>query len=170
MVAPVKVGILSDSHDHRGAAEGALLLFRAEGVGMVLHLGDVCSPAVLAGYGDPVIPFLGVFGNNDSDRDGLQEATGGAFRQGPHIETVDGRKILLAHSYDQLQRELSGQGRFDLVLFGHTHRPLTMRVGKALVVNPGESCGLLRGKGTCAIVDLATMEPRIVEIPLPGTG
>jgi putative phosphoesterase len=166
----VKVGILSDSHDHRGAAEGALLLFRAEGVGLVLHLGDVCSAAVLAGYGDPAIPLLGVFGNNDTDRDGLQEATRGAFRQGPRIETVDGRKILLAHSYDQLQGELSGQGRFALVLFGHTHRPLTMRVGNALVVNPGESCGLTRGKNTCAIVDLATMEPRIVEIPLPGAG
>jgi len=166
----VKVGILSDSHDHRGAAEGALLLFRAEGVGMVFHLGDVCSPAVLAGYRDLPIPLRGVFGNNDDDRDGLQEATGGAFRQGPHIETVDGRKVLLAHSYAQLQTELTGQGRFDLVLFGHTHRPLTMHVGTALVLNPGESCGLLRGKCTCAIVDLATMEPRIVEIPLPGTG
>ena len=166
----MKVGILSDSHDHRGAAAGALLLFRAEGVGMVLHLGDVCSPEVLAGYTDPALPLRGVFGNCDSDRDGLQEATGGAFRQGPHIETVDGRTIVLAHSYDQLQGELSGRGRFDLVLFGHTHRPLTMRVGKALVVNPGESCGLVRGKNTCAIVDLATMEPRIVEIPLPEPG
>ena len=164
----MKVGILSDSHDHRGAAEGALLLFRAEGVGMVLHLGDVCSPAVLAGYADPSIPFLGVFGNNDADRDGLQNATGGAFRQGPRIETVDGRRILLAHSYDQLRGKLSMEGRFDLVLFGHTHRPLTMRVGKALVVNPGESCGLMRWKNTCAIVDLATMEPWIMEIPLPG--
>jgi len=166
----VKVGILSDSHDHRDAAEGALLLFRAEGVGMIFHLGDVCSPIVLAGYRDPSIPLRGVFGNNDEDRAGLQEATGGAFREGPHIETVDGRKVLLAHSYAQLQAELTGQGRFDLVLFGHTHRPLTMHVGTALVLNPGESCGLLRGKNTCAIVDLATMEPRIVEIPLPGTG
>lgn len=137
---------------------------------MVLHLGDVCLPAVLAGYGDAGIPLRGVFGNNDFDRDGLQEATGGAFRRGPHLETVDGRKILLAHSYDQMQGELSGQGRFDLVLFGHTHRPLTMRVGKALVVNPGESCGLARGKSTCAIVDLATMESRILEISLPWTG
>jgi hypothetical protein len=166
----VKVGILSDSHDHRDAAAGALLLFRAERVGMVLHLGDVCSPGVLAGYAERSIPFLGVFGNCDADRDGLQRATGGAFRQGPHIETVDGRKILLAHSYDQLQGELSGQGRFDLVLFGHTHRPLTMQVGKALVLNPGEACGLVRGKNTCAIVDLATMEPRIVEIRLPEAG
>ena len=137
---------------------------------MVFHLGDVCSPDVLAGYGGPAIPLRGVFGNNDPDRDGLQEATGGAFRQGPHIEALDGRRILLAHSYDQLQGELTREGRFDLVLFGHTHRPLTMRVGKALVVNPGESCGLMRGKNTCAIVDLATMEPRIVEFPLPRGG
>ena len=164
----MKVAILSDSHDRRDAAEAALRLFRAEGVGMVFHLGDVCSPSVLAGYGDPAIHLRGVFGNNDFERDGLQEATGGAFRQGPRVETADGRKILLAHSYDQLQGMLSGKGGFDLVLFGHTHRPLTMRVGKALVVNPGESCGLMRGKSTCAIVDLATMEPRIVEIPVPG--
>ena len=54
----MKVGILSDSHDHRGAAEGALLLFRAEGVGMIFHLGDVCAPVVLAGYADPAIPLL----------------------------------------------------------------------------------------------------------------
>lgn len=137
---------------------------------MVFHLGDVCSPAVLAGYDDPAILLRGVFGNNDSDRVGLQEATGGAFRQGPRIETVDGRKILLAHSYDQLRGELTGKGRFDLVLFGHTHRPLTMHVGKALVVNPGELCGLMRGRRTCAIVDLVTMKPRIVEIPLPRSG
>ena len=32
----------------------------------------------------------------------------------------------------------------DLVLFGHTHRPMTMRVGRALVLNPGESCGFLK--------------------------
>ena len=164
----MKVAILSDSHDHRGAAEAALLIFRAEGVGMVFHLGDVCSPEVLAGYGDPAIRLRGVFGNNDYDRDGLQAATGGAFRKGPYVETTEGRKILLAHSYDQMQGMLSGGGGYDLVLFGHTHRPLTMRVGKALVVNPGESCGLMRGKSTCAIVDLATMEPRIVEIPVPG--
>lgn len=137
---------------------------------MVFHLGDVCSPDVLAGYDDPAIPLRGVFGNNDHDRDGLQEATHGAFRQGPHIETVDGRRIVLAHSYDQLQGKLSGQEQFDLVLFGHTHRPLTMRVGKTIVVNPGESCGFVRGKNTCGIVDLDTMEPRILEIRLPGAG
>lgn len=162
----MKAGILSDSHDHAAAVAAALELFRAEGVGVILHLGDVCAPRVLAGYRESGIPLLAVFGNNDDDRDGLQDATGGAFRQGPRVETVAGRTILLAHSYEELQPELSGRGRFDMVLFGHTHRPLTMRVGKALVLNPGESCGFLRGRHTCAVVDLSTMEPRLVELPV----
>ncbi len=166
----MKAGILSDSHDHAAAVAAALGFFRAEGVGVILHLGDVCAPPVLSGYRDSGIPLLAVFGNNDDDRDGLQGATGGAFRQGPRIETVAERRILMGHSYEELQPELSGRGRFDLVLFGHTHRPLTMRVGRALVLNPGESCGFLRGKHTCAIVDLSTMEPRLVELPVSETG
>lgn len=164
----MKVGILSDTHDQLPAAEGALQLFRAEGVGLVIHLGDVCSPIILERYRDASIPLVGVFGNNDWDRDGIQSASGGVFHQGPHVETVGERRILLAHSYDQLQGRLDGQRRFDLVLFGHTHRPLTMQVGKTLVLNPGESCGLVGGINTCAIVELCSMEARIVEIPLAG--
>jgi len=163
----VKAGILSDSHDHAAAVAAALECFRAEGVGIILHLGDVCSPPILSGWRGSGVPLVAVFGNNDDDRNGLQDATGGAFRQGPHIEKVSGRTILMGHSYEELQPELGERGRFDLVLFGHTHRPLTMRVGRAVVLNPGESCGFLRGKHTCAIVDLDTMEPRIVELSVP---
>ena len=162
----MKAGILSDSHDQAAAVASALERFRAEGVGVILHLGDVCAPSVLAGYRESGIPLLAVFGNNDDDRDGLQDATGGAFRQGPRVEEVAGRRILMAHTFEELQPELSERGRFDLVLFGHTHRPLTMRVGRALVLNPGESCGFLRGKHTCAIVDLETMEPLLLEFPV----
>jgi uncharacterized protein len=166
----MKAGVLSDSHDQRLAADGALALFRAEGVGVIVHLGDVCSPSLLSEYPNAGVPLVGVFGNNDDDRDGLQEATGGAFHQGPFIRMIEGRRVLMAHSFNELQSELGERGRFDLVLFGHTHRPLTMHVGKALVLNPGESCGLTRGKPTCAIVDLETMEARIVEIPGPVEG
>jgi putative phosphoesterase len=166
----MKAGILSDSHDQRAAAENALALFREEDVGIILHLGDVCAPEVLAGYRASGIPLVGVFGNNDYDREGLQEATGGSFHDGPFLHIVEGRRILMAHSFRELQPELGERGRFDLVLFGHTHRALTMRVGKALVLNPGELCGFVRGKPTCAVVDLETVEARIVEIPAPAGG
>lgn len=166
----MKAGILSDTHDRRTAAEAALALFRAEGVDVIFHLGDVCSPGILAGFRASGIPMIGVFGNNDLDRNGLQEATGGAFLEGPAVRILGGRSVLFAHTFRELQPELGEPGRFDLVLFGHTHRSMTMRVGKALVINPGEGCGLTQGRATCAVVDLDTMDARIMAVPLPEAG
>jgi putative phosphoesterase len=158
----VKAGILSDSHDHREGAAGALDVFLREGVRLVLHLGDVCSPALLEPIRACGIPLLGVFGNNDADRSGLQAVSGNGFRRGPHSCEIGGRRILMSHSFDELQGEIGEGGKFDLILFGHTHRPLTMRVGRALVINPGEACGFVSGTPTCAVIDLATMDARIL--------
>lgn len=158
----MKVGILSDSHDRRGSASDALALFLREGVATVLHLGDVCSPAVLEPFRAAAMPLLGVYGNNDFDRHGLQTISANGFQRGPHILEIGGRKILMSHAFDELHGEIGERGRFDLVLFGHTHRALTMRVGKALVINPGEACGFMSGRPTCAVVDLETMGARIL--------
>ena len=158
----VKVGILADSHDNRESAGEILSVFVREKVGTILHLGDVCSPQILAPFRASGIPILGVFGNNDGDREGLQRASGNAFHRGPHRCELAGRKILLSHIFDELQGEIGERGKFDLILFGHTHRPLTMRVGRALVINPGEACGFMSGEATCAVIDLETMSARIL--------
>ncbi len=160
----MKAGILSDTHDQRLFAEDALSLFRREGVGVILHLGDVCRPDTILAFRDCGIPLIGVFGNNDYDRSGLQAVSGNAFHRGPHMPEIDGRKVLMSHSFDELQGEIGEGGKFDLILFGHTHRPLEMRMGRALIVNPGEGCGFISGRPTCAVIDVATMEARILEI------
>lgn len=161
----MKAGVLSDSHDQRTLAEDALALFREEGVGVVLHLGDVCLPETILAFRDCGIPLIGVYGNNDYDREGLAAVSGGAFHTAPHMPEIHGRKVLMGHSFDELQEEIGEGGRFDLILFGHTHRPLTMRIGRALIMNPGETCGFLSGKPTCAVIDLDTMEGDIRDIP-----
>jgi len=33
-----------------------------------------------------------------------------------------------------------------------------------LVINPGEGCGYISGKPTCAVVDLSDMSGRIIEL------
>ena len=62
----------------------------------------------------------------------MQAVSGGAFHPGPHMPEIHGRKVLMAHSFDELQEEIGEGGKFDLVLFGHTHRPLTMRIGRVV--------------------------------------
>lgn len=170
----MRIGVLSDSHDNRATARDALSLFLREKVATVLHLGDVCSPSVLDPFRAAAVPIWGVFGNNDFDRQGMQTVSGNGFERGPRVLTLDGRKILMSHSFDELQGTIVGGG-FDLILFGHTHRPLTMRVGKAVVINPGEACGFTSGRPTCAVVDLETMDTRILDIgngadPSPPSG
>lgn len=163
----MKAGILSDSHDNRRSAEEALSLFLREGVGAIVHLGDVCRGSTLEGFRECGVPLVGVFGNNDRDKAGIQAATGSAFFRGPHAAVIGGRRVLMAHIFDELQAEIGEGGKYDLILFGHTHRPMSMRVGRALVLNPGEACGFAGGRATCAVVDLDAITARILEIA-PG--
>ena len=159
----MKVGVLSDSHDNLDSAADVLSVFLRERAEAILHLGDVCSPRLIEPFSASGIPLVGVFGNNDSDKAGLRAASGNRFHRGPHICEIGGRRILMSHSFDELQGEIGDGGKFDLVLFGHTHRPLTMRVGRALVINPGEACGFMSGRATCAVIDLDTMSACILD-------
>lgn len=159
----MKAGIISDTHDNPAAVASILSLFIGERVETVIHLGDVCSPSLLEPFRAAGFPVMGVFGNNNIDRSGLQAVTGNGFHKGPYAFELCGRNVLMSHSFDELQSEIGERGRFDLVLFGHTHRPLTMHVGRAAVINPGEACGFASGRSTCAIVDLDTMAFRILD-------
>ena len=43
----------------------------------------------------------------------------------------------------------------DIIVLGHTHRPMNVRFGKLQVVNPGSVCGeWIGGSGTCGILSL----------------
>ncbi len=137
----MKAGVLSDTHNDDAAARDALALFRREGVDAIFHLGDVTLPRIIEPFAGNGVPFWAVYGNNDVDKEGLQRASGNAFGREPRIVEVGGRRILLGHIFDRLHREIAPPAAFDLILFGHTHRPATMRVGKALVVNPGRRAG-----------------------------
>ncbi|MEK6692158.1 MAG: metallophosphoesterase family protein, partial [Nitrospirota bacterium] len=59
---------------------------------------------------------------------------------------------------------LSESGLFDLIIYGHTHRPDVRKANKTTIVNPGKASRLIRGKMTVAIIDLNTMEVEISEL------
>ncbi|MEI6171408.1 MAG: YfcE family phosphodiesterase, partial [bacterium] len=93
----MKLGILSDSHDHLRALERIVARFNAENVDLVLHAGDFVSPFTAIPLSKLRAPLVGVFGNNDGDRLYLTRrfAGIGTFHPGYHVFEVDGLRAVL---------------------------------------------------------------------------
>lgn len=160
----MKIGILSDSHDHLGRIAQAVALFNEEKVGLVLHAGDFVSPTTARELRNLRAPFVGVFGNNDGDRLFLTKVFGaiGTLHAGPHELDIEGQKAVLMHEPRCLEA-LVQSGTYRLVVYGHTHAA-DVREGKTLVVNPGECGGWLTGKASVAVVDTEDLSARLVEL------
>ena len=158
------IGIISDSHDHLGNVRRALALFRERGVEIVLHAGDFVSPFVSEPFREAGMRLIGVFGNNDGDKLYLRERFSGIgeLHFGPHEFELEGRKILLMHEPRALDA-LVASGRYDLIVYGHTHRA-EIREGRPLVINPGELGGWLTGQPSAACVDLATLRGELLRL------
>ena len=156
----MRVGLLSDTHDHVPAVEALLARFAEARVEMVLHCGDYCAPFALGPFRRAGLPLLGTFGRNDGDRDGLRAAAGtlpagGELVESPHSLELGGRTLLLVHDLgDALARSVDAH---DVVLFGCSHRAEARERGGSLLVNPGEACGWLLGEPQGAVLDLDTM-------------
>lgn len=64
-----RIGILSDTHDNIPRIKDAVTRLNKEGVDLVLHAGDYIAPFVMGTLKDLNAEMIGVFGNNDGDRD-----------------------------------------------------------------------------------------------------
>ncbi len=163
----MKIGVMSDSHDHLPNIRRALHLFADRQVGALVHAGDFCSPFFfreteeLKNRG---VRMYAVFGNNDGDR--LLLARNGSgfceFRDGVHVFELDGRRIVAMH-YPDVAESLLRSGDFDLVIYGHNHQRLEKGQGR-LLLNPGSCAGYLTDRATVAVVDLAVMEVELIAL------
>jgi putative phosphoesterase len=150
------IGLVSDTH---GLIRNGL--FEAlSGVSQILHAGDVGGRPILDAL-SVIAPVLAVCGNVDP-MDGLL----------PDAVTIDagGLSLHVSHGHElgsPVPAKLLARYAADIIVFGHTHRPLVHREGNRLVVNPGAagprrfdiqpSVGILRianGKAEVEIVPL----------------
>lgn len=164
------IGILADSHDRMDYLRAAVRLCDEHGVEAAVHAGDFIAPFAVEALGELDCPVHAVFGNNDGERLGIQAAFGdwGKVHPGPVELDLGGRRVLLMHEpYALASHEASG--RHDLIVYGHTHeidwRPARPETGRTLVINPGEICGWLSGRGTFALYDLAAGAGRLLRLP-----
>jgi len=163
------IGILSDTHDNLPMVERAVARLNGLSPDLVLHAGDFVSPFVIPRLAALSCPCIGVFGNNDGDRALLaaraRESGNVELRGCFTVRHADGRSIALIHGHEpDALGEIAGAGIFDVVVHGHNHRPSISERGGTLVVNPGEVCGYLTGKGTIAVLETGRLEAKILEL------
>ena len=155
------IGVISDTHDNMPQLDKAVDLFNERKVEHVVHAGDFTSPFTFRILKELTCGFTGIFGNNDGDKLLLQRMSEGRVFNQPYIFELGGRKIVLIHEH-HIADALADSGHYNVVIYGHTHKPEIKKVNETLVINPGEAGSWLYGKSTVAIADLSTMTAEIV--------
>ncbi|MFH1706739.1 MAG: metallophosphoesterase [Planctomycetota bacterium] len=154
----MKIGLVSDSHDHGTMVNKVLEIFKKIDVGAIVHAGDFVAPFTVKKFLGQQAPFYAVFGNNDGERKGIS-AMAPAIREGPTVFDIGGVRVGVVHI-----REDWNDQPCDLLVFGHTHVALCEKTAFGLIVNPGELCGWLMEKCTAAVYDTDTHEAEIIEV------
>jgi uncharacterized protein len=156
----MKIGVLSDSHDHLNNIQKAVDIFIGEGVEKIVHCGDMVSPfigrAMQAIKGNNIEAHA-IWGNNDGERDYFFKVMGDFIQfDGIFFDcSWDDIKIAAYHgTLDKILECIIDSKHYDLILCGHTHQIRVEERNGVLIVNPGECCGYLTGQATCAIINL----------------
>jgi hypothetical protein len=158
------IGVVSDTHGQVDFARRAVRTLESRQVQVVIHCGDIGSPAIV-----PLFrhwPTHYVFGNVDSDSQRLRAAIAAG---GQHCHErfgaieLEAVRIAFLHGDDsRLFRETTRGGRWNLVCYGHTHVAEHHFEGSTLVLNPG---ALYRANPhSLALVELSTLEVTTVRL------
>jgi len=162
------VGIIADSHDNLPKIEAAVARLNDSDVELVLHAGDYCSPFAALRFQGLKSKMIGVFGNNDAERELLKEkfeSLGHEVRSRFLSLEIDNVRIGLLHGDEQnLLEDLTRSQSYDLIISGHTHSLSKLQKGRTVCLNPGEICGYLSGRATIATFETSTRMIEIVDI------
>ena len=141
----MKIAVISDTHNNWVNFKKAIDWIMKEKIRLILHCGDISGQETIDDakkYFDGEIKF--VKGNADYNLD-LPEKMELEF---------GGKKIAFCH-FPDMAKKLAQSGSFDLVFYGHTHRPWDEKIGNCHMINPGELAGQFY-KPTFAVYDTET--------------
>ncbi len=126
----MRLGIISDTH---GLLRPEVFEVFSE-VDLILHAGDIGSPELLGAL-EAIAPVLAVWGNTDGFdiRNRVPETV---------VTRIEGFDFVIVHGHqvgvptpEKLNRTYPNA---EVIIFGHTHRPLLVVVDEVVtVMNPG---------------------------------
>ena len=161
----MKIAIVADSHDNIPNIEKMLDWVDKNGIEMMIHCGDLAAPSIITKELEPKFkgPIHFVHGNV-ADRE-LNEKVAEDF---DHVTChgdfgeleIEGRKIAFCHYPDEGKKMAEG-GKYDLIFYGHDHKPWEKQIGKTRLLNPGTLAGMFN-KATFAVYDTETDKARLI--------
>jgi hypothetical protein len=156
----MRIGVISDTHNHLANVARIVELLNQARVERVVHTGDITQARTLEVLARLEAPLVGVYGNNDrGERESLASAAnrlGIALAEPPLELHLSGRRIVVVHD----PRDLEGSFGADhhVALHGHTHRRTLERSLGRVVFNPGECAGHVPGLNTVGVLDLTSLD------------
>ncbi len=165
----LKIGIISDTHDHIENAKKAVKIFNEQKIEYCFHAGDIISPFVAPlVFKDLRCKLYLVFGNNDGEllflKQKFEEID--AEIQGHQFSIeLQGKKIALFHTLEtELLDAVIQSNKYAVIICGHTHKAEIKKIKNTIVINPGEVCGYLTGRSTVGIIDLDTLDAKLIDL------
>ena len=148
------VGLISDTHGLlRPSVHEALA-----GVELILHAGDVGGDDVLLEL-EQIAPLRAVYGNTDPP--------GHPRLTGEIDETIAGVRVHVSHGHElgaPTPDKLLARYAADVLVYGHTHKPLVVQASDRWVVNPG-AAGPRRFNVVPSVARM-TIRDRVVEVKI----
>lgn len=164
----MKIAVVSDTHGNAANFKKAVGWINKENISVILHCGDIGNPESLAeSIADFKGEIFGVFGNMDEDFKILIEEynkiTGVKINEKILETKIENKNIAITHKPEDAKKLAQSQ-KYDLVFYGHTHKPWDEKINNCHMINPGELAGQFY-KPTFAVYDIATenLELKILE-------
>jgi len=126
LALPTRIGLISDTHGLlREEALAAL-----QGSELIVHAGDVGRAEILDALRG-IAPVVAVSGNVDT-------AEWAAALPLAEVVEANGARLYVLHNLNDLDLNPRVAG-FDIVITGHTHRPVQFEKDGVLFINPGSA-------------------------------
>ena len=150
----MRIGVISDTHipdkcEHIPAA--VLDAFR--NVDMVIHAGDIVNLKVIDALKSVCPKVIAVAGNMDCS-DVVKKYPG------KEVFDISGVRIGLMHGSGapvnlvELLKSTFKTDNCDIIIFGHSHKPMNEKIGKVLFFNPGSATDSLSECTSYGIIEI----------------
>ena len=158
------IGVTGDTHNNLKNIKIICSIFNENTTDLVFHTGDISLAKSLLAFKDLKCPLIAVLGNNDIfERQSLEEASTNfdcKIFEEPYFIKLGKKKFAVLHHPDLIDEEMIKSTH--IILHGHTHRYRKEKIGKSLVFNPGECAGFMKGKNQVGIVNLDSLDAKII--------